>query len=178
MPAKINAKFAQSDAYLSELMRDVRAAPVDGALPMGRRTFVKLAGAGAAGLVLGFRLPSEAFAAANTPQGRNDQAINAFIRIAPDGAAKQLYKTPEAYVWCLALNSKGDKLYAGTGPKGRIYQVTPEGKGSVFYTTKQEHILCMATGPNDDLFAGTDKGGLVYRIDPRGKGFVLYAAPQ
>ena len=63
MPAKINAKFAQSDAYISELMRDVRTAPADSALPMGRRTFFKLAGAGAAGLVLGFHLPSEAFAA-------------------------------------------------------------------------------------------------------------------
>ena len=84
MPAKINAKFAQSDAYISELMRDVRAAPADGAFPMGRRTFFKLAGAGAAGLVLGFHLPSEAFAATATPQGSKDQAINAFIRIAPD----------------------------------------------------------------------------------------------
>ncbi len=57
MPAKINAKFAQSDAYISELMREVRAAPADGAFPMERRTFFKLAGAGAAGLVLGFHLP-------------------------------------------------------------------------------------------------------------------------
>ena len=46
MPAKINAKFAQSDAYISELMREVRAVPVEDAFPMGRRTFVKLAGAG------------------------------------------------------------------------------------------------------------------------------------
>ena len=33
MPAKINAKFAQSDAYISELMRDVRAVPASGAFP-------------------------------------------------------------------------------------------------------------------------------------------------
>ena len=31
MTAEINAKFAQSDAYLSELMREVRAAPADSA---------------------------------------------------------------------------------------------------------------------------------------------------
>ena len=60
MPAKINAKFAQSDAYISELMRDVRAAPADGTFPMGRRTFFKLAGAGAAGLVLGFATKANA----------------------------------------------------------------------------------------------------------------------
>ncbi len=95
MPAKINAKFAQSDAYISELMREVREAPVDGAFPMERRTFVKLAGVGAAGLVLGFQLPSEAFAATKTPQGSNDQAINAFIRIAPDNTITIYSKAPE-----------------------------------------------------------------------------------
>jgi isoquinoline 1-oxidoreductase beta subunit len=95
MPAKINAKFAQSDAYISALMRDVRAAPADGACPMGRRTFFKLAGAGAAGLVLGFHLPSEAFAATGTPRGSEDQAINAFIRIAPDNTITIYSKAPE-----------------------------------------------------------------------------------
>ena len=95
MPAKINTKFAQSDAYISELMRADRGAPADGAFPMGRRTFFKLAGAGAAGLVLGFHLPSEAFAATGTPQGSKDQAINAFIRIAPDNTITIYSKAPE-----------------------------------------------------------------------------------
>ena len=94
MPAKINAKFAQSDAYISELMREVRA-PADRGFPMERRAFFKLAGAGAAGLVLGFHLPSEAFAASNTPQGSKDQAINAFIRIAPDNTITIYSKAPE-----------------------------------------------------------------------------------
>jgi isoquinoline 1-oxidoreductase beta subunit len=95
MTAKINAKFAQSDAYISELMREVRAAPTDGAFPMGRRTFVKLAGAAGAGLVLGFHLPGKAFAAANTAQGSNDQTINAFVRIAPDNTITIYSKAPE-----------------------------------------------------------------------------------
>ena len=62
---------------------------------MGRRTFFKLAGAGAAGLVLGFHLPGEAFAASKTPQGGKDQAINAFIRIAPDNTITIYSKAPE-----------------------------------------------------------------------------------
>src|SRR5258708_21713710 len=95
MPAKTNAKLAKSEAYTSELMREVRAVPADRAFPMGRRTFVKLAGAGAAGLVLGFHLPSEAFAATATPQRSKDQAINAFIRIAPDNTITIYSKAPE-----------------------------------------------------------------------------------
>ncbi len=93
MPAKINTRFAQSDAYISQLMRDVRDVPAQGAFPMGRRTFFKLAGAGAAGLVLGFHLPGEAFAA--TAQAGKDQAMNAFIRIAPDNSITIYSKAPE-----------------------------------------------------------------------------------
>src|SRR5262249_25189137 len=64
-----------------------------------------------------------------------------------------------------------------TGPKGKIYQVSAEGKASVHYSTKQDHILALALHKNA-LYAGTDKGGLVYRIDAQGKGFVVYHAHQ
>jgi hypothetical protein len=56
--------------------------------------------------------------------------------------------------------------------------VTPDGKGSIFYSTKQDHILCLAIGTDGMVYAGTDKSGLVYRIDEKGKGFVLFSAPQ
>jgi hypothetical protein len=77
--------FAQSDAYLSALIREVRSVPPAGVSPtMGRRTFFKLAGAGAAGLVLGFHLGGAAFAAemanVDTADGK-DQTMNAFIRM-------------------------------------------------------------------------------------------------
>src|SRR3569832_164386 len=76
-----NSKFAQSDAYLSELMREVRALPeADASLSMGRRTFFKLAGAGTAGLVLGFHLP----ALAATADDKTNLAMNAFVKVAPD----------------------------------------------------------------------------------------------
>jgi len=75
------------------------------------------------------------------------------------------------YVWSLAYDPQSKLLYAGTGPSGKIYQVQPDGKFSVFYKTKQDHILRLAVGNKGTLFAGTDKGGMVYRIEPRGKGF-------
>jgi hypothetical protein len=76
------------------------------------------------------------------------------------------------------VDPAGRAVYAGTGPKGRIYQVTPAGQSRVFYRTKQDHVLCLAPGPSGMLYAGTDKGGLVYRIDAKGKGFVMYQAAQ
>jgi hypothetical protein len=101
------------------------------------------------------------------------------VALAPvSGKARIVAENLASYVWALALDADGKTLYAGTGPKGRIYQVTADGKASVFYTTRQEHILCLARGPDGFLYAGTDKGGLVYRIDRKGKGFVLYQAAQ
>ena len=89
-----NAKFAESDAYFAELIREVRSMPADEPLALGRRSFLKLSGAGAAGLVLGFHLPSQAFAATAADTGK-DEPINAFVRIAPDNTVTVFSKNPE-----------------------------------------------------------------------------------
>ena len=91
--ADARSNFARSDDYLSALIREVRALPTaDASLALGRRSFLKLAGAGAAGLVIGFRLGDAAFAA-ETADG--DQVMNAFIRIAPDNTTTIYSKCPE-----------------------------------------------------------------------------------
>jgi len=92
--ADILSNFARSDDYFSALMREVRSVPAANAsLTMGRRTFVKLASASAAGLVLGFRFGDQAFAA-EAADGK-DQVMNAFIRIAPDNTVTIYSKAPE-----------------------------------------------------------------------------------
>ena len=91
----IESSFARSDAYLSALMREVRSMPAANAsLTLGRRTFFKLAGAGAAGLVLGFHFADAAFAAEEAADDKN-QSLNAFIRIAPDNTITIYSKCPE-----------------------------------------------------------------------------------
>src|SRR3984957_17324821 len=91
----IQSDFAKSDAYLSALMQEVRAMPAANAsLSLGRRSFFKLAGAGAAGLVLGFHFGDAAFAAEETTDGKT-QSLNAFIRIAPYNTITIYSKCPE-----------------------------------------------------------------------------------
>ena len=93
--------FVESDAYVREVMRETRAMPARRAtsLAMERRSFFKLAGAGGAGLMLGFHLPDQAFAATETPQtsaeASKDQSVNAFVRIAPDNKITIYSKAPE-----------------------------------------------------------------------------------
>ena len=92
--ADILSNFARSDAYFSALMREVRSVPAaNGSLTMGRRTFFKLGSASAAGLVLGFQLRDQAFAA-ETADGK-DEVMNAFIRIGPDNTVTIYSKAPE-----------------------------------------------------------------------------------
>src|SRR5579871_1125936 len=93
--ADMQSSFARSDAYLAALLHEVRSVPAANAsFNLGRRTFFKLAGAGAAGLVLGFHLGDSAFAAEQAADGET-QSLNAFIRIAPDNTITIYSKAPE-----------------------------------------------------------------------------------
>ena len=69
-------------------------------------------------------------------------------------------------------------LYAGTGPHGRIYKISPDGKAR--FSTRRSKITSSAWRPvpTASVYAGVDKSGLVYRIDAKGKAFVLYQAAQ
>ncbi len=100
------------------------------------------------------------------------------VRIDAKGKADVIATGLDSYNWTHVFDTSSYHLYAGTGPKGRIFRVDPKGKSSIFYQTKQNHIMSLASGPKGTLYAGTDQGGLVYRIDPSGKGFVLYDAKQ
>ncbi|UCI27306.1 xanthine dehydrogenase family protein molybdopterin-binding subunit [Mesorhizobium sp. B2-8-5] len=91
--------FAQSDAYLSALLDEIHSvSAAKAAMTMGRRTFFKLTGASVAGLVLGFHIGDVAFAAGavdGDAAAAKDQAMNAFIRIAPDNTVTIYSKCPE-----------------------------------------------------------------------------------
>jgi isoquinoline 1-oxidoreductase beta subunit len=75
-------------------VRNLPEASADASLVMGRRTFFKLAGAGTAGLVLGFHLEGRAFAA-DAAQGAKDQVMNAYVQVAPDNSITIYSKCPE-----------------------------------------------------------------------------------
>lgn len=100
------------------------------------------------------------------------------VRIPPAGAAAVIAEGLGTYVWALAYDPAEKALYAGTGPQGKIYRLAGPGKAEVFYDTRQDHVVCLATGPGGKLFAGTDKKGLVFRVDGKDRAFVLQQAAQ
>lgn len=114
--------------------------------------------------------PDGSVYAGTGPNGR-------IVHVPPQGNPRVLISDLDSYVWAVGYSPETRSLFAGTGPKGRIYKITEAGKASVFYQTKQDHVLCLAVAKGQ-VYAGTDKGGLVYHIDAAGKGFVLFHAQQ
>src|ERR1051325_6082566 len=90
-----------------------------------------------------------------------------------NGAAKEFFDPKTKYIWSLVFDKQG-RLLVGTGDKGVIYRVTPDGKGAPFYDTDETHIISMTIDKDGNLIAGGDPKGYIYRIAPDGKAFVLY----
>src|SRR6516164_7511860 len=90
-----------------------------------------------------------------------------------NGVAKEFFDPKAKYIWSLVFDKQG-RLLVGTGDKGVIYRVTPDGQGSVFYDTDETHIVTMAIDNDGNVIAGGDPKGYIYRIMPAGKAFVLY----
>ena len=74
------------------------------------------------------------------------------------------YDPPDAYIWSLAVDRAGT-VFAGTGDKGTIYQIAPDGRGAVFYQTKATHAMTLAFDREGRLLAGTGVAGT--RLPPR-----------
>ena len=109
----------------------------------------------------------DAVYAATAPDGK-------VYRIRAGGGKPEVFFDPKAkYIWSLAFGANGD-LFIGTGDKGEIYRVSPNGKGSIFFKTDEAHARSLAADGQGNLIVGTEPSGLVLRITPSGQGFVLH----
>jgi len=90
-----------------------------------------------------------------------------------NGTPKVFFDPHTKYIWSLVFDKQG-RLLVGTGDKGVIYRVTPDGNGTAFYDSDETHIVSMAIDRDGNVIAGGDPKGYIYRISPDGKGFVLY----
>jgi len=89
----------------------------------------------------------------------------------------ELFNTEQAYVWSSAGDAAGN-VYLGTGHDGRIYRITPDGRGALFYDSAELDITSLAIGRDGALFAGTSPDGKVYRISGDGRAEVYFDPPD
>jgi len=89
----------------------------------------------------------------------------------------ELFNTGQAYVWSSAGDAAGN-VYLGTGHDGRIYRVTPDGQGTLFYDAAELDVTALAVGRDGALFAGTSPDGKVYRVTADGRAEMYFDPPD
>ncbi|MEK6280764.1 MAG: hypothetical protein AABN95_10460 [Acidobacteriota bacterium] len=98
----------------------------------------------------------------------NDTGV---LTLAPN--LTEVFSTDQAFIWSSAVDSQGN-VFLGTGHDGKIYRVTPDGPGAVFYDASELDVTALAIGKDGALYAGTSPDGKVYRITSNGQATVYF----
>jgi sugar lactone lactonase YvrE len=86
-----------------------------------------------------------------------------------------MFTSGQPTIWSIARGSDGS-IYAGTGHRGRVYQITPSGANNLIWTADQPEVFAVAVDPAGVLYAASSPDGKVYRIE-KGKATEFFA-PQ
>jgi hypothetical protein len=97
------------------------------------------------------------------------------VTLAPNMA--QLFNTEQAYVWASAVDLAGN-IYLGTGHDGKLFRVTPEGKGTLLYKAAELDVTALVIAGDGSIFAATSPDGKVYRMTSDGKAEVYFDPPD
>jgi len=105
--------------------------------------------------------------AATSPNGKVYRIEN--------GKASEFFAPQARYISALAPALDGS-LFVGTGDEGKVFRVSPDGKGELYFETGQSHVTSLALDRQGRLLAGTEPNGILYRITAKDKAFVLLDA--
>src|SRR5262249_39075316 len=95
-------------------------------------------------------------------------------KVSPAGKVTLAYATEDSQVLSLALAADGS-VYAGTGPKGLLVRIPPEGEPQVIARHLGSYVWCLAVAPTGRaVYAGTGPKGRIYQVTPAGKARVFY----
>lgn len=99
------------------------------------------------------------------------------LRFENDKAVTTFEPNEATYIFAMAIDAQKN-IYLATGPKGKLYKITPDGKGKVLYTCTEKNIVSLALA-GDELFAGSDDKGRVYKVNTAtGAASVMYDAEE
>src|SRR6185436_1046787 len=85
----------------------------------------------------------------------------------------EVFNTEQAFVWASAVDAQGN-VYLGTGHDGKIFKVSADGRGALFYDAAELDVTALATGKDGAVYAGTSPDGKVYRITADGHAEVFF----
>ena len=99
----------------------------------------------------------------------NGVAITSDGLLVPGPESKLVVATPSTYVWAVAADGDGD-AYLATGTPATVLKVTPEGKSTTLFTTREMSVQTVRVGPDGMVYAATLPSGKVYQLDPKVEG--------
>lgn len=70
-------------------------------------------------------------------------------------------------VWTLVAGEDGT-TYLGTGNDGKVFKVSSEGKGELFYDSSELEVHALALGPDGSLYVGSSPDGRISKVSRDG----------
>ena len=75
-----------------------------------------------------------------------------------------LFTSEQPVIWSVAAAPDGS-LYAGTGHRGRVFHIEPDGKATVVWTADHPEVFALAVDAKGVVFAASSPDGKIYRIE-------------
>lgn len=73
--------------------------------------------------------------------------------------------TPSTYVWSVSADKSGN-AYLATGSPASVLRVSPSGKTTKLFSSKDLSVQVLRVGPDGAVYAATLPSGKVYKLDP------------
>ena len=78
------------------------------------------------------------------------------------------------HIWQLAFDPKRATLFAATGPKGKLFRLSRDGRADVEFDAPEEHLMSVAVMPDGSLVTGSSDKAKLYHITGPGRSMVMY----
>src|ERR1700761_8225486 len=95
----------------------------------------------------------------------NGVAITSDGHLTAGPESRMVLTTPSTYVWSVASDREGD-AYVATGIPSTVLRVTPDGKSTKLFSSKDLNVQVVRVGPDGAVYAATLPSGKVFKLDP------------
>jgi hypothetical protein len=96
------------------------------------------------------------------------------IRSRPGQPEQTVFDASESNVFALAVS--GSRVYAATGPDGRVYAIDENSTRPIF-DPEEKYIWALHVDNAGRLWVGAGNPAVIYRVDPGGTSTVVYRPP-
>ncbi len=97
-------------------------------------------------------------------RGDVDQlSIDEHGRLTLGPALTRVFDPSVSVIWTMAIDEDG-AVFLGTGNDGKVFKVTADGKGDLFYDSPELEVHALALAADGALYVGTSPDGRIYKV--------------